>query len=268
VELLASTFLPPNVPRLPAARVNRIARPAICPKLSHRNYISNLPTTGFGLPRRVNHIRDKGALMAKPGWLFSCLVGLLGVVFAQNSAANQAGPELQIIRYGWSHFQPGSQGLETGVSAASSPKSPRSTSNERQLEVLRQNAPENKEVIAVLEDQQRQQQLPRAKVYSNQNPTRDSRYKYTLELKNTAQKQIVEVGWDYVFLDPRQPQEALRYHFVSRVKIKPTGKSKFTVYTEAAPYGVLSAKDTGNQSNEKVIIKQIIYADGAIWTAP
>lgn len=206
--------------------------------------------------------------MGKLVWLWLLLCGGLGVVSAQNLAAAQAEPELQIIRYGWSHFQPGRQELETGVSAASRPKSPDAINNDRQLEVLRQNSPEQKETITVLEEHQRQRQLPPAKIYSNQNPTRESRYKYTLELKNTAQKQIVEVSWDYVFLDPRQPQEALRHRFVSRVKIKPTGKSKLTIYTDSAPYGVVNAKKASDQTNERVVIRQIVYADGTVWIAP
>jgi hypothetical protein len=211
--------------------------------------------------------------MKRLAWLICCLAFLPGGAFAQAvSAATNPGPPVEVIRYRWSHFQQGNLGAGTGLPDASARSTPEASRAQRQLEVLRQNVPEAKAEIATLEDQQHQSQQAQVKVYSPRTPRAESRYQYTLELKNTAPQPIVELSWDYAFLEQRQSQdplpEKLRHHFVSRVKIKPGGKANIIVYTATAPYGVVSAKATSEHANERVIIRQVVYADGSVWKAP
>ena len=174
-------------------------------------------------------------------------------------------PELQIVRFAWSKYEPGSLGLETGVSKAGDRNSPDTSKIDAQLDVLRNN---NKEAAAELEKQKQVQlQKERSRLHTEMNPLHGKGYKYTLEVKNTAPKQVAELFWDYVFTDLRTQQETLRYHFASKVKLKAGGAAKLTIYSTAAPLLVVEAKQSGQSKSEQVIIKRIVYADGSIWEA-
>lgn len=71
--------------------------------------------------------------------------------------------------------------------------------------------------------------------------------------------------WDYVFTDPRTQQETFRYHFASKAKIKPGKSAKLAIYSGATPYLIVNANQSRGQTNERVVIKRIVYADGSVW---
>lgn len=172
-------------------------------------------------------------------------------------------PELQIIRFDWRKYEPGSLGLETGVSKAGDRNSPDTGKIDTQLDVLRDN---NKEAAAELEKQkQLQLQKERSRLHTDTSPLHGKGYKYSLETKNTSPKRVAELFWDYVFIDPRTEQEALRHHFGSKVTIKPGKSAKVAIYSTATPYLVVDAKQTRQPKNEQVVIKRIVYADGSTW---
>lgn len=182
------------------------------------------------------------------------------------SAQTQTTPalELQIIRFAWSKYEPGSRGLETGVSKAGDRNSPDTSKIDAQLDMLRN----NKEAAAELEKQkQLQLQKERSRLHTEMNPLHGKGYKYTLEVKNTALKQITEVFWDYVFTDSRTQQEMLRHHFASKMTIKPGKSAKLAIYSIAAPFLVVDAKQTRPSKSEQVFIKRIVYVDGSAWEA-
>jgi len=189
------------------------------------------------------------------------LIVLSGSVQPQTPPSQNSQSSLQIIRFGWSKYQQG--GLETGVSAAGDKKPQGNSQTDRQIEILRQQAPENKQTIEDLEEIKRQRQ--RAPVGNSKRPAEKISYKYTLEVQNTSAKQIVEVAWDYVFTDPKTNQEALRHHFVTKVKIRPDKNAKLAVYNGGAPYQVVSVTGASNNKNEQVVIKRIVYSDGSVW---
>ena len=78
------------------------------------------------------------------------LMPIAPAVRAQTAPA----PELQIIHFDWRKYEPGSLGLETGVSKAGDRNSPDTSKIDAQLDVLRNN---NKEAAAELEKQKQQQ---------------------------------------------------------------------------------------------------------------
>jgi hypothetical protein len=156
-------------------------------------------------------------------------------------------------------------GLETGVSKAGDRNSPDTSKIDAQLDVLRNN---NKEAAAELEKQKQVQlQKERSRIHTDKNPMHGSGYKYLLEARNTAPKQVTELFWDYVFTDLRTQQEVLRHHFASKATIKPGKSAKLTIYSTAAPLLVVDAKQTRQPKNEHVVIKRIVYADGSAWEA-
>lgn len=201
--------------------------------------------------------------MTKLFFAYLFMLTLLTSAQTQTPLSQFAHPDLQIIRFSWSKQQQGSLGTETGVSAAGTPKSPSDVRAERELETRRQHIPEDKQAIENLEARKRQSQQPARA--NNQRPPESTRYRYTLEVKNTSAKQITEVAWDYVFTDPKTQQEALRHRFASKAKIKPGGGAKLTVETKDAPYQVVGVKAPSEKRGEQAIIKRIVYADGSVW---
>lgn len=197
--------------------------------------------------------------------MYSFFLSVLLLTSVLQAALSQttATPELQIIRFAWSKFEPGNLGLETGVAKAGERNAPDTSKTDRQLEVLRQY---NKEAAAELEQQKQQQlQKERSRLHTDANPLHGSGYKYTLEMRNTAPKQVAELFWDYVFTDPRTQQEVLRYHFASKTKLKPGKSTTLAIYSIAPPYLVADAKQTRQPKPEQVIIRRIVYADGSVW---
>ncbi len=196
------------------------------------------------------------------------VISALLILLSSVSAQTPPEPELQILRFGWSNYRTGNLGLETGMASAGDRNSPPPSKADATLEVLGARSAENKDAIAALEEQKRlQQRLEQANIHSDKNPTPQSRYKYSLEVKNASRKQIAEVQWDHVFSDPRTRQEVFRYHFARRTEIKPDKSAKLAVYSSATPYAVVSADKSRTQESERVVIRKIIYADGSVWVA-
>ncbi|MEJ7714014.1 MAG: hypothetical protein WKF84_30245 [Pyrinomonadaceae bacterium] len=151
---------------------------------------------------------------------------------------------------------------------------------QRQITLERRRVPRNRNPsVADLEDRQMRQQQQRRMPTRPTDPLHSSSaaaaaaiprggtgYRYSVELRNDAQKKVKLVEWDYVFVEPGTNKELVRHSFASKEDIK-TGKSKkVMVETVAAPYAVISAKglEEGNPS-EKVEIMRVVYDDNTAW---
>lgn len=95
---------------------------------------------------------------------------------------------------------------------------------------------------------------------------------YKTSIKNTSEKIIKEIDWDYVFLDEVTGQELGRRQFTSVETIGP-GKSKELSVTLTAPpsqhisvYALDKKERTGLV--EQVVIVRAKYSDGSVWQAP
>ena len=195
-------------------------------------------------------------------------IGFLLIFFSVLALAQTApAPELQIVRFGWNNYKPGRLSTETDQATASDRNSPPPSSEERRG-ALRTQAELSKETAAEREARKRQQeQVDRATLHSSLTPEPGSSYQYKLEVKNTSQKQVTELQWDYVFADPRTRLEQFRYHFASRTKIKPGKSAKITIYSTATPYLIVNAAKAQAQEHEKIVLRRIMYADGSVWNA-
>lgn len=95
---------------------------------------------------------------------------------------------------------------------------------------------------------------------------------YRTAIKNTSEKTIKEIDWDYIFLDASTGDELGRRQFTSVQNIGP-GKSKELSVTLTAPptqhisvYALDKKERTGLV--EQVIIIRAKYSDGSVWQAP
>ena len=96
-------------------------------------------------------------------------------------------------------------------------------------------------------------------------------YVYSLRFKNSANKSVEGVAWDYVFTDPRNSTEAGRRQFVSFETI-PQGKNvTFHGILRYAPPKVVQLHDrrqTEIRMSESASIQCLLYADHTVWKNP
>jgi hypothetical protein len=96
-------------------------------------------------------------------------------------------------------------------------------------------------------------------------------YVYEVMIRNTGEKTIRTLSWDYVFFEPGTEREVGRRRFVSRVSISP-GRTRNVVFRSASPpTGTIEATKAGKKSqaqySEQVVIRSVEYADGSVWRA-
>lgn len=94
-------------------------------------------------------------------------------------------------------------------------------------------------------------------------------YVYEVTVRNTGEKTIRTLTWDYVFFEPGTEREVGRRRFASRVNIGP-GKTRNVVFRSASsPTGAIDATKAGKKSrdqySEQVVIQSVGYADGSVW---
>lgn len=97
-------------------------------------------------------------------------------------------------------------------------------------------------------------------------------YIYEFKFRNTADKAIRALTWDYVFFEPGTEVELGRQTFVSKVSLG-SGKTRNMIFQSASPpTGSIDATKVDKQSKdqyaEQVVIQSIEYADGTVWRAP
>lgn len=97
-------------------------------------------------------------------------------------------------------------------------------------------------------------------------------YIYEAKIRNTGEKEIRKLTWDYVFFDPDTQREVGRQRFESEVRIGPGKTRNVVVRSSSSPTGTIDAakaeKKPRNLYSEQVIVQSIGYADGSIWQAP
>ncbi|HKQ79140.1 MAG TPA: hypothetical protein VJ810_35925 [Blastocatellia bacterium] len=88
---------------------------------------------------------------------------------------------------------------------------------------------------------------------------------YEVKIRNTGEKEIRTLTWDYVFFDPGTEREVGRRRFVSEVRIGPGKTRNVVVRSATSPTGAIDAAQAGKKSrdlySERVIIQSVGYAD-------
>jgi hypothetical protein len=100
----------------------------------------------------------------------------------------------------------------------------------------------------------------------NQTRTLQStRYVYEAKIRNTGDRDIRAMRWDYVFIDPETESEVDRRRFYSTVTIHPNHEKTLEGYTRSAPTATVSATAA---PSERVVIECITLSDGSTWRLP
>jgi hypothetical protein len=96
-----------------------------------------------------------------------------------------------------------------------------------------------------------------------------SEYVYQLRVRNTGEKVITSIVWEYIFAEPRTGKELARHTFFNQTKLTPGQVKTLEAASIKPPSRVVTAEmlaqnNTGGYS-ERVTIKRVTYADGSIW---
>ncbi len=97
-------------------------------------------------------------------------------------------------------------------------------------------------------------------------------YRYKVSLRNTGEKTVKAIDWDYVFLDPGTKNEVSRHQFTSEEKIRPGKEKELYVFTLSPPSRTVSASRLGKKGShhfvELVVLVSVQYTDGSVWKLP
>ncbi|CAN5723831.1 hypothetical protein BH20ACI3_BH20ACI3_12430 [soil metagenome] len=95
---------------------------------------------------------------------------------------------------------------------------------------------------------------------------------YRSSVKNTSERTIKEIDWDYVFLDAATGEELGRRQFTSIQTIAPGKSRELSVMLSAPPTKRISVYALDNKERigfgEQVVIVRVKYSDGSVWQVP
>jgi hypothetical protein len=178
-------------------------------------------------------------------------------VFAQQPASSSGAPDITVISKAWR-------------SKRATRRHPRAKTDPPKVNLL-----EN-EIKDIQQNKERAEKgLPLERTANLPTPNygvgtaKYNLYIYEATMKNTGNKKIRSVTWDYVFFEPETKRELGRRKFVSKVNIRPDEEKKITEYSESPPAYIVGAavvvNDPSDQYVDELIIRSIEYADGSVW---
>ena len=97
-------------------------------------------------------------------------------------------------------------------------------------------------------------------------------YLYEVKLKNTGEKSITGIVWEYLLFDPETAVQVGRHQFIDASRIRPGKTASLVAASGSPPTSILQAQKAGKESRheytERVVINRIEYEDGSFWQRP
>jgi hypothetical protein len=97
-------------------------------------------------------------------------------------------------------------------------------------------------------------------------------YIYKIKVKNSGEKMIKALDWEYQFLDPSTQEVVEQRKIISRLRLSPGKSQVLERRMTRKPTVVVSAdqlgRETKDQFTERAVITRIVYADGSVWLRP
>jgi len=188
------------------------------------------------------------------------------MVFPQASVKSQDASEVVVVQFSWSKERVNWEGDPFGGPVENFDDVRRRRVDERRVERARSSG--NLGEAAKVEREMRAEQVIKS------TPPAPPRYTfvYKASVKNTSNKTIKELDWDYVFYDAVTKEELSRRQFTSVQNIGP-GKNKELSFTLGKPptqrisvYALDKKERVGLV--EQVVIVRVQYSDGTVWQLP
>jgi hypothetical protein len=196
--------------------------------------------------------------------LFSCLS--VSAHAQSPPTAYQESPGITVIKFSWSKERIKWEGDPFGGPVENFEDMRRRRVDERRVERARSTG--NVGEAAKVEREMRAEQVIKSR------PPEPPRYTfvYRTSVKNTGEKTIKEIDWDYIFFDSVTGQELGRREFTSVENIEP-GKNRELLFTINKPpthrisVYALDKKERDGLV-EKVTITRVQYSDESVWQRP
>jgi hypothetical protein len=188
---------------------------------------------------------------------------LCATVLAQTPDAQNAAPGIEVVKHDWSKERIGWE------------RDPFSGTNESFSDMRRRAADDRRreraQATGNIGEANRIEREARAEQVIKARPPAPPRYAflYKVSVKNTGDKTIKEIDWDYVFTDAATREEIGRRQFTGVEKIAP-GKSKELAFlAPSPPAGRISVyaldKKERDGLDSHIVIVRVLYADGTVW---
>src|SRR6266481_5679707 len=97
-------------------------------------------------------------------------------------------------------------------------------------------------------------------------------YPYSLKIRNTSDKLIQAIAWDYLFIDSRSNAELGKHQFLSFAKVSPQRIATLKAQLRSPPIRILrggeSEKNPHPKFTERALVQCILFADETVWQNP
>lgn len=95
---------------------------------------------------------------------------------------------------------------------------------------------------------------------------------YKLSVKNTGEKTVKELDWDYVFTDAATGEVMGRRQFTAVEKIGPGKRKDLEFLISSPPVQMISVHALNKKEREglngQAVIVRVLYEDGTVWSLP
>jgi hypothetical protein len=186
---------------------------------------------------------------------------------AQSVSISSDPPGAEVTRFSWSKERIGWERDPFGGPIENFDEVRARTRNEKRIEdAKRGNSSEIDKI-------KREAKADAANIAAKHKDTR-SRYVfvYKATVKNSSNKVIKSIDWDYIFLDRTTDTEIGRQQFTSEEKISPGKTKELTITITKPPTQTISLTALNNNErgalNGQVVLMRIDYADGTSWQRP
>lgn len=190
-------------------------------------------------------------------------LALLMTITLHASSAAQNQPEVDVLKFSWRKL------TQKNVSSRNlSPEMREMRDRSLDVQISEEQKQQNPDygVIADLRRQRQELRKPETPL-GGPNPTGKA-YEFKFRFINKSAKEVVSLGWIYVFRDAITREQLVALDFNSDAKIKPGKEKQLISYTDSSPPMIVNAEaqqQKGKAWIEEVIITRVVYADGSKW---
>ena len=200
-----------------------------------------------------------------PAVLFVICAASYSIV-AQKASGNPVEGPAAVIKFSWDkeRLRP----IPSMAPLASQDELIQQSRREQQLSAARNT--QQKGTASRIETQTTNHQQAKIKAQQTEMP-RDG-YRYKVTLRNTGEKTIKSIDWDYFFVDPNTNQELSRHQFTSDETIKPGKSKEVTVLYLKPPVKTVDARSLKKSEKSafagRVVVARLQFSDGSVWQHP
>jgi hypothetical protein len=186
-------------------------------------------------------------------------------VNAQSPPSSSVQPEIAIVKFGWSKERINWQQDPFSGPIENFDEMRVRARNDKRIQDAKRGG--NGSEISRAERDARTDAALTAQIHQN----KPGRYEflYSVQVRNSGEKTIKAVDWDYVFFDVNNQTELGRRQFRSEEKISPGKSKELKYFIPTPPTKTVSVhsldKNERQNLGEAVVIVRVEYADGSIW---